>query len=156
PHPTYKFVGPVAAWSDLSYIGYFVGHANPAPDVVSWHSYSCSSSESTSACMDVAQWQREANATHNTELSNAGRTWPYMITEWNFSIPCCDPRYQDATLMQQFINAATAELSSLAGGSDGLVYAYEYAVTGSYPLINGSNGLTAEGQAWQHALAGTS
>jgi hypothetical protein len=150
-YPTYKFVGPVAAYTDTSYIAAFVANANPTPDVVSWHDYSCGSSDSNATCLDFPHWARDADAVHGAELAATGRAWPYIISEWNLD-PFGETRYSDAGFMAQYVAGALNEFTSLVTGGDGLLYAIEFAATGSFHLINSNDTLSPEGQAWQETV----
>ena len=155
-HPTYSFIGPVNFQSDPSYIGYFVAHAQPLPDVVSWHEYVCNTSESTSYCMShIARWANHAADTNAAEVAAIGHTIPFMITEWNLD-PQSDPRYLDPAVMGPWTAAAVQELQSLV--SSGLIGAQLYAADshgGGFELIDGSNNLTPEGQAFEAAFGGS-
>ena len=123
-HPTYRFMGPVNFQHDPTYIGYFVGHAVPQPDVVSWHEYVCSPTGATSICLShIANWAVHVSDTNNAEVAAVGHTFPFMITEWNMD-PQNDTRYTDPTVIGPFTMQALQELNSLI--PSGLIGAQQY------------------------------
>ncbi|HVM67697.1 MAG TPA: hypothetical protein VMU14_22680, partial [Acidimicrobiales bacterium] len=152
-HPTYKFIGPVNFQYNPTYIGYFVGHAQPLPDIVSWHEYVCNTSETTSYCMShIANWATHVSLTNAAEVTAIGHTVPFMITEWNMD-PQNDPRYLDPAVMGPWTAAALQELQQLV--PDGLVGAQLYCADshgGGFELVDSSNALTPEGAAFAGAL----
>jgi len=152
-HPTYRFEGPVNFEYDPAYVGYFVGHALPLPDVVSWHEYVCTPSQPTSYCMShIANWSTHVLYTNFAEVVAIGRSLPFMFTEWNMD-PQEDPRYLDPTVMGPWMAAAVQELERLI--PDGLVGAQLYAADshgGGFELVDPSNALTPEGQAFAGAI----
>jgi len=155
-HPTYKFVGPVNFQRNPAYIGYFVGHANPAPDVVSWHEYVCSPTDNTQAvCFaHIANWATHVSDTNKAEIAAVGHTFPFMITEWNMD-PFNDPRYLDPAVIGPWTAQALQELDSLVPA--GLIGAQQYAVDshgGGFELLDSNNALTPQGAAWQASLQG--
>jgi len=154
-HPTYKFIGPVNFQKNPTYIGYFVGHAAPAPDIVSWHEYVCGPTDATSICLGhIANWAVHVTDTNNAEIAATGHTFPFMITEWNMD-PQNDSRYLDPSVIQPFTTQALQELNSLI--PSGLVGAQQYCVDshgGGFELIDSNNSLTPQGQAFQAALSG--
>jgi hypothetical protein len=154
-HPTYKFIGPVNAFSEPSYIGYFVGHASPAPDFVSWHEYTCSPTDAVSTCMSrIGNWTEHANQMHAAEVAAAGHSFPFMITEWNMDA-FNDSRYLDPTVIGPWTTQALQELNTLVGY--GLVGAFQYCADshgGGFELIIYCGLLTPQGAAFQAAIGG--
>jgi hypothetical protein len=156
-HPTYQFMGPVNFHADPTYIGYFVGHANPAPDVVSWHEYTCGPSDSTSTCMNhIANWSSHVANTNAAEVSAVGHAVPFMITEWNMDYATGDARYSDPSVIGPWTTQALQALNSLV--ASGLVGAQQYVAAnhGDFALINSAAGLTPQGQAFTAAMSGVS
>jgi hypothetical protein len=153
-HPTYQFVGPVTSEYNPAYVGYFVGHAWPVPDVVSWHEYVCTPAQSTAYCMaHIANWGTHVTYTNFAEAVAIGRTLPFMFTEWNMD-PQDDPRYLDPTVIGPWVTAAVQELEKLV--PQGLVGAQLYAADshgGGFELVDSSNQLTPEGVAFAAAVS---
>ena len=151
-HPTYKFVGPVNGQSNPSYIGYFVGHASPEPDAVSWHEYTCTPTGATGRCFTgITNWATHVTDVNNAEIAAVGHTFPFIISEWNLD-PYNDPRYNDPSVIGPWTTQALQELSSLV--PTGLIGAEQYPVdshgdTTGFQLIKSNNSLTDQGQAWQ-------
>jgi|GEM_PF-2521356 len=140
-----KFVGPVNGYPNTSYIAYFVNNANPAPDYVSYHQYTCSSSSTAPDCLSKIP----TYATHLNEIKTAiaqtGKPVPpIMLTEWNYDpVPPNPDSRVTASFEQQYTQAMLSELAN-----DGFFAATHYVVTGSggYQLIDSSGNLTPEGQ----------
>ncbi len=153
-HPTYQFIGPVNFAYNPAYVGYFVGHARPVPDVVSWHEYVCTAAQSTAYCMaHIANWQTHVTYTNFAEAVAIGHTVPFMFTEWNMD-PQDDPRYLDATVIGPWVTAAVQQLEKLV--PQGLVGAQLYAADshgGGFELVDSSNQLTPEGVAFAAAIS---
>lgn len=146
-YPHALFGGPVNFQQNPTYIAYFVQNANPAPDFISWHEYTCGNSTAAATCIaNIAHW-----ATHIANIKSAiqatGKTVPPMfITEWNYdpNNPAGDPR-ATASFQTTFTNTALQELAK-----DGVTGATQYVATGhtEYNLVNPSGQATAEGQAF--------
>ena len=155
-HPTYQFIGPVTAYAYTSYIATFVQNANPAPDVVSWHEYACGPGGSTSSCFGaIANWSSHVASINAAERTAAGRTFPFMITEWNMDY-ADDPRYSDPTVIGPWTTQALQELNSLV--ASGLIGAQQYVAathSSDFQLINPDNSLTPQGQAFSASRLGT-
>jgi len=140
-----KFVGPVTSWPNNDFITYFVANANPYPDAVSYHQYTCDSSTSASACLAKIPTYKTHLDSIKADIAATGKPVPpIMLTEWNYDPipPNPDPRVTPA-FEQQYTQAMFNELAN-----DGFFAATQYLVTGSgvYQLIDSSGNLTAEGQ----------
>lgn len=144
-YPTYKFIGPVNFQANPTYIATFVNGANPQPDFISWHEYTCSSTDSNSTCLgNISHWATHVVNTNAAVQNAIGHTIPIMITEWNLD-PQSDSRYSDQAFIQQWTTAALNELSSLTGS--GLYAAFNYTAE-SHPifqLIDSLDHLTYQG-----------
>src|SRR2546427_3174775 len=156
-YPTYQFIGPVNFQAAPTYIGYFVGHAVPKPDIVSWHWYVCSPTDATTACMSrIASLPTHVNDTNNAEIAAVGHTFPFFISEWNMDPQTGDARYSDPTVIGPWTTQALQMLNSQVPA--GLVGAQQYVAAshGDFALINSSSALTPQGQAFQAAMGGGS
>ncbi len=146
-YPHALFGGPVNFQQNPSYIAYFIQNANPAPDFISWHEYTCGNSTAAQICIDnIAHW-----ATHITNTKSAiqatGKTIPpIFITEWNYdpNNPSGDSR-ATASFQTTFTKTALQELVK-----DGVTGATQYVSTGhtEYNLVDTSGQPTAEGKAF--------
>jgi hypothetical protein len=154
-YPGYKFIGPVNFQRDPAYIGYFVGHASPLPDLVSWHEYVCGPSAPTSDCFShIAHWKTHVTDTNAAEVSAIGHTIPFFISEWNMD-PQSDPRYTDPSVIGPWTKQALQEFKSLI--PLGLAGAQQYCADshgGGFELVDSNVKLTLQGQAFQSALTG--
>jgi hypothetical protein len=141
--PNAKYGGPVNFQSSPIYIAYFVEYANPQPDFISWHEYSCNSSESASACLaDATQTSRhvpliraaiQANPTHNTVP-------PMAVTEWNYAPDngvTTDPKADDPTFMYNWTSLLLQDLRAC-----GIFMSNHFPTAGKLELINPSTGAT--------------
>lgn len=139
-----KFGGPTNYHTDPGYISYFVHNATTKPDFISWHEYTCSSSDSAQTCINnINNWKGHITNTRNA-ITGAGNTVPpIFITEWNYDPvnPSPDSRVT-ASFEQQFTQKALQELAN-----DGVTGATHYVATGhtEYNLVDSSGKLTAEG-----------
>lgn len=80
-----QFIGPVTYHYDPIYLSYFLGHAVPLPDAMSWHEYACWSSDTTDTCMaHLANWTAHIQNARAIS-STTGKILPIMITEWNYN-----------------------------------------------------------------------
>jgi hypothetical protein len=157
---SYKFVGPVTHAANPTYLTYFAQHATPRPDALSWHEYTCSSSDSNDYCMThIANWAVHVKATNDAVSSAIGTTLPFMITEWNMNPnpdpPTPDARYDDASFMRSWTSTALAQLEQLRGS--GLIGAMQYLATGNVlRLVNADRTFSPEGQVWHDGLVASS
>jgi hypothetical protein len=84
--PHAQFVGPVTYQADPSYLKRFVQQAQPRPDAVSWHEYSCTQDDSQAMCLShLANWGRDISTARATMTAVLGRALPIMITQWNYA-----------------------------------------------------------------------
>jgi hypothetical protein len=145
--PNGKFGGPVNYQQNPSYIAYFVQNANPSPDFISWHEYTCGNSDSAQTCVtNISHWATHISNTKSAIQATGKTVPPIFITEWNYDAnpPAGDSR-NTAQFQQQFVTTGLQELAK-----DGVTAAYHYVVTGSstYQLVDPNGALTAAGQAF--------
>ncbi len=133
------FIGPVNYQYNDAYLRYFLQHANPRPDAVSWHMYTCDTDgvdgpkQSESTCLaNLDGWTQHFSdartAMHsilggNTEL-------PIIISEWNY-----DPHTPQDNGDSSFINAWTTKALGLLA-SNNVFASMQYATTILTPLIS--------------------
>jgi len=148
-HPTYKFVGPVNFQWNPPYIAYFVAHAKPAPNYVSWHEYVCDPSASSDYCTQhIARWAVHVAETNAAERGAIGHTVPFFISEWNMD-GSADPRYSDPMMIGPWTARAIAELESQI--PHGLAGAMQYCADShgdGFQLIDADDHLTPQGRAF--------
>ncbi len=150
-----KFVGPVSYQYSHDNLTAFLQGANPRPDAVSWHEYTCSWQDPAALCLaSIDKWTthiRDARAVMQSMLST---TLPIMISEWNYAAdqsvqsngqPYPDHKYDNAAFMSQW---TTRALQTLA--ANGVFASMQYTVTNTaLPLITYQNRMTVQGQTLQ-------
>ena len=148
-----KFVGPVNFQANPTYVGAFVQKANPRPDAVSWHEYTCGTNDSDQYCLShIDNWTRHIQTTRQA----MGSDLPIMITEYNWNpnpdadpqrgIPA-DPRAGNTTFLRQWTQRAIQVLIS-----NQVFAANHYVLTNNAKLAminDGSHSLTGAGEAFQ-------
>jgi hypothetical protein len=146
--PDGSFIGPVTYQYRAGYLGYFLQHAQPRPDAVSWHAYACSRTSSDAKCLaSLSEWTnhvRDARAQINSTLHT---TLPIMITEWNYAPDTTrnDGKNNDSAFMTTW---TTKALQTLA--KSGVFAAMQYAATNTnINLIDSTNALTVQGTVMQ-------
>ncbi len=140
------FIGPVTYHYDAAYLAYFVSHAKPFPDSVSWHEYGCRPNDTIAFCMaHLATWTAQFQNAYNI-ISTTGKALPIMITEWNYDAIATpnDGKNNNSTFMHDWTMAA---LQTLAANH---IYAsMQYSCTDPLmPLVTPGGTLTAQGNAF--------
>jgi hypothetical protein len=148
--PTGHFIGPVNYQFNPVYLEYFLKNANPLPNEVSWHEYTCGDEASWTkeTCIQrIDNWSVHFAKARAVMTSAIGTTLPIMISEWNYTANPLQSggKYTDNEFI---INWTTKALQNLA--ANGIFAAMQYAST-SYPiaLINGDNTLSVQGKVFQ-------
>ncbi len=149
---SYIYGGPVAFEADYPYIDYFVRHAVPRPEFISWHEYVCARSDSAQLCAArISRWSVHAGRINALVQAALGRTLPLMISEWNLDANP-DPRYARAQFIGPWVRRALGELARLR--AVGLIGAMYYTATSNQSALLGPNRqFTPEGASWCAALA---
>lgn len=108
--PNAKFGGPTVSRPIPGYIGYFVAHANPKPDFVSWHKYYCTKSMATNDCKnDIIRTMGKDTADIRSAITNSKKSVPpFIISEWNFGQNSDPDRTSD--FKTQFITTVFSEM----------------------------------------------
>jgi hypothetical protein len=85
--PKAQFIGPVGfEYGDGSYIKTFLQNAQPTPDEVSWHSYTCNAGDSEDTCLQrLDKWNSYYNDIRSWMSSHLNKQLPIWITEWNYN-----------------------------------------------------------------------
>lgn len=159
-----KFIGPVAAENfgptETANMASFWHTANPKPYALSWHEYSCGSTDNAQFCLDHIDttpghnWGQHMTDTTSKIQANGDSVPPIFITEWNYDAnpPASDPRLT-ATFQQQFVQRALNQLAK-----EGVSGATQYVLNTNpnYNLVDSSGNLTPAGQAFAQICAGAS
>src|SRR5260370_28959471 len=139
-----QFVGPVNFQYDRTYLTTFLQNANPRPNEVSWHEYTCDDSWASSICIShIANWSNHFADSRSAMQSVIGTALPIMITEWNYApnaVPN-DGKNNDSAFMSTW--TATA-LQTLA--ANGIFASMQYSCTNTaIPMVSSGNIATVQG-----------
>ena len=133
----------------------FLQGANPRPDAISWHEYTCSYREPAENCLaNLDQWSTHITDGRSVMQATLGTELPIMITEWNYAadqstqnngLPFDDGKYNNAS----FISAWTTKALDIMA-ANGVFASMQYSVTNTaLPLIDDHNALTLQGMTFQ-------
>jgi hypothetical protein len=150
-----KFVGPVSYEYNHDNFTAFLQGANPRPDLVSWHEYTCSYKEPADYCLShLDRWTTHITDARAVMQNTLGTTLPIMITEWNYAadqstqpngLPFDDGKYNNTSFMTEW---TTRALRTLAANQ--VFASMQYSVTNTaLPLITYNNTLTIQGATFQ-------
>lgn len=156
-----KFIGPVSYQYSHDNLTTFLQGANPRPDAISWHEYTCSYKDPAASCLaNLDNWTTHLSDARAVMQAALGTTLPIMITEWNYAadqstqsngLPYDDGKYNNAS----FITAWTTKALHILAANQ-VFASMQYSVTNTaLPLITFNNTLTMQGQAFQsiyHAM----
>ena len=141
-----QFIGPVNYHYDPVYLAYFLSHAKPLPDAVSWHEYACRPDASNDFCIaHLANWAVHIQNARSI-ISTTGRALPIMITEWNYdATPTLgDGKSNDSKFMHDWTVAALQTLAQ-----NGVLASMQYSCTDPVmPLVTTGGTLTSQGSAF--------
>jgi hypothetical protein len=142
--PHALFVGPVTYQADPSYLKLFLQQAQPRPDAVSWHEYSCTQADSQSTCLaGLANWSRDISTARRTMSTVLGKALPIMITQWNYApnASAQDGKSSDSTFLSTWTQKAFQTLIS-----NHVFAAMQDSFTDTpAALVNNQNALTVQG-----------
>jgi hypothetical protein len=138
------FIGPVNYHYDRAYLTTFLQQANPRPDEISWHEYTCDdASDNTSCIANISSWTTHINDARNAMLATLHTALPIMITEWNYAPNAQnnDGKINDSNFMTTW---TTRALFTLAASR--IFASMQYACTDSvYALVSNNGTPTAQG-----------
>lgn len=144
-----QFIGPVNFQYDRNYLTSFLQNANPRPDEVSWHEYTCDDSWSNTICIThIANWTNHISDARSAMTGAIGMALPIMITEWNYApnaVPN-DGKNNNSAFMATWTASALQTLAA-----NGVFASMQYSVTNTaIPMIDSSNAVTAQGSVFQN------
>src|SRR5579859_1828125 len=137
------FGGPVNFQQNPAYIAYFVHNAQPKPNFISWHEYTCSREAPASDCLKhIDNWTTHVTDTHNAITANRDAVPPIMITEWNYSPTGItgDGKSSDPLFLEQW---TTKALQTLAANN--VFASYHFNVEEVLGLVDNDNNPTVQG-----------
>ena len=138
------FIGPVNFQYDHTYLATFLQTAQPRPDEISWHEYTCDDSWATSLCIShIDHWTTHISDARTTMLSITGKELPIMITEWNYApnaVPN-DGKNNNSAFMNTWTSRA---LQTLAANR--IFASMQYSCTNTaIPLVSSNGAITTQG-----------
>jgi hypothetical protein len=139
-----NFIGPVNFQYDHNYLTTFLQSAQPRPDEISWHEYTCDDSWATSVCIShIDHWTNHIADARATMISTVGSELPIMITEWNYA-PNAVPN-DGKNNNSAFMNAWTTHaLQTLAANR--IFASMQYSCTNTaIPLVSTDGTITTQG-----------
>lgn len=149
--PQAHFVGPVTYHYDQTFLTAFLTGAQPRPDEVSWHEYTCVSSDSKDTCLaNIRDWTTHITSARSVMTNTLGKALPIMITEWNYAPDVVadshtsDAKSKDNTFLSTWTQQA---LQTLAANQ--VFASMQYFCTSSVPLVASDNSIAAQGQVFQ-------
>jgi hypothetical protein len=150
-----RFIGPVSYEYNHDNLTTFLQGANPRPDAISWHEYTCSYKDPANSCLaNLDGWTTHISDARAVMQTTLGTTLPIMITEWNYAadqstqpngLPFDDGKYNNASFMTEW---TTKALRTLAANQ--VFASMQYSVTNTaLPLISFHVTLTTQGEIFQ-------
>jgi hypothetical protein len=154
--PNAKLVGPVSYQYSHKNLTEFLQGANPRPDAISWHEYTCSYKDQASDCMaHLDKWTTHINDANSVMQSTVGTKYPIMITEWNYcpdqSIQANGQPFQDDKYNNdQFITDWTTKaIQTLIANH--VFASMQYSVTNTaLPMISSNETVTTQGTTFKN------
>ena len=143
-----QFVGPVNFQYDRTYLTTFLQNANPRPNEVSWHEYTCDDSWASSICIShIANWTNHISDARSAMQATIGTALPIMITEWNYApnaVPN-DGKNNNSAFMATWTASALQTLAA-----NGIFASMQYSVTNTaIPMISSNASVTTQGTTFQ-------
>jgi hypothetical protein len=154
-----QFIGPVTYHYDQSYLTTFLRNAQPRPDGISWHEYTCVKTDPQSTCFaQISAWTTHISNAHSLMIKGLGTALPIMITEWNYAADASanDGKSTDTTFMSTWTEQAFQTLVN-----NRVFASMQYSATNTpTSLISANNDLTTQGAVfmsqYQHAASTSS
>jgi hypothetical protein len=139
-----NFVGPVTYHYDQQYLMSFLQKAQPRPNAVSWHEYSCDSSQSEKQCLDnIQKWGEHISAARDAMAKTLNTILPVMITEWNYA---ANARLDDGKAGNaEFMRTWTMQALQILANNSVFAAMQFSAANSPAPLIDANNALTTQG-----------
>jgi hypothetical protein len=143
-----NFIGPVNYQYNHDYLQYFLQNANPRPDEISWHEYTCDKSWAEETCLQhIDNWSKHISSARQVMKQTVGRELPIMITEWNYAPnPALnDGKISDAAFMNTWTTKAFQVLTANRIFAS-MIYAGTHPV---FPLVAQDETLTVQGNVFK-------
>lgn len=150
-----QFVGPVNYQYDHNYLTSFLQQANPRPDEISWHEYTCSYKSDASLCLShLDNWTTHISDARVVMQATLGTSLPIMISEWNYAPdqliqsngqPIADGKWDNTSFMTAWTTKAMQVLAQ-----NHIFAAMQYSATNTaLPLVASNGTMTTQGATLQ-------
>lgn len=142
------FIGPVNYQYDQEYIQYFLKNADPRPNEISWHEYTCDKSWAKDTCIQhIDNWSKHISNARAMMKETVGSELPIMITEWNYAP---NPTLSDGKINDPaFMNTWTTKAFQVLAANRifaSMIYAATHPV---FPLVEQNNTLSTQGDVFK-------
>ncbi len=153
--PNGIFIGPVSYQYDHDNLTTFLQNAQPRPDMISWHEYTCSLKDPADKCLTgIDKWTDHISDARASLQNTLGKVLPILITEWNYApdqtiqsngLPIDDGKYNNTQFMKSWTIKA---LQTLAANR--IFASMQYSCTNTaIPLVNNNSTITVQGTTLQ-------
>jgi hypothetical protein len=143
-----QFVGPVNYHYDGNFLRTFLQQAQPRPDEISWHEYTCSYKWPAAQCIaNIDNWNKHISDSRAVMQTTIGTELPIMITEWNYAPDAAynDGKNNNSAFMTTW---TTKALQTLANNH--VFASMQYSCTNTaIPLVDNDNKITFQGAAFE-------
>jgi hypothetical protein len=139
-----QFVGPVNYQYDGDFLRAFLQQAQPRPDEISWHEYTCSYKWPADQCIaNIDNWNKHISDSRAAMQATISTELPIMITEWNYAPDAAynDGKNNNSAFMTTW---TTKALQTLANNH--IFASMQYSCTNTaIPLVDNDNKMTFQG-----------
>lgn len=159
--PQGQFVGPVTYDYDQNFLATFLKSAQPSPDLISWHEYTCTPADNPTTCLtNINSWGNHITGARAVSGATLGKTLPIMISEWNYAPEAVSTANTKTpttlTDNDNFVESWTVQAFQVL--AENHVFAsMQYACDGATPLVDALGNLTTQGKIfasmYQNAMA---
>ncbi|GHO93581.1 hypothetical protein KSF_036290 [Reticulibacter mediterranei] len=147
--PQAQFVGPATYQYDDDYLQQFLQHAQPLPDEISWHEFTCDASWSQQQCLaGIHTWDQHITAARLLMKQFIPSSRPVMITAWNYAANATptDGKSTDKNFVATWTQNALQTLAT-----NEVFASMQYSgINAPVPLISPTNTLTTQGQTFRN------
>jgi hypothetical protein len=147
--PQAQFVGPATYQYDDDYLQQFLQQAQPLPDEISWHEFTCDAAWSQQQCLaSIHTWDQHITSARLVMKQFVPSSRPIMITAWNYAANATptDGKSTDKNFIATWTQNA---LQTLAANE--VFASMQYSgINAPVPLISSTNTLTTQGQTFRN------
>lgn len=149
--PGARFIGPGSYQFSWDYIKTFVQEAQPRPDGISWHEYTCSIQWTAQFCLDnINAWTTHITQAREAMQQAIGIALPIWITEWNYASDTNDQFVQDGKANNPaFMQEWTLKAMQTLIANRVFASMQYFATSNPMPLVTSNGQLGIEGKVFQ-------